>query len=449
MKRLGTFDRIAVAKALLFVIFALGTASAFAEDKHVITIESDVTIGAEDDRKRAFGFGGEISFDADDADEIVAIGGLVKVTGTSKGEVLAIGGDVSVDVNADGDIVVMGGEVSVSGVTTQDGFVAGGEVSVDLIVADELFVAGGNVEILSNTTVAGNGSFFGGVVEVDGVFAGPVETGGGIVELIGQFAGDVTAASQDLTLDGYFSGDVEVTAVEISFGDNVQFLGDLTIKSPEEVELPEGVEVGGEFSYEYISKNDIDVGNAKIHEILTIFGVTVAVLVFVCLAIFSIGVIVVAASGSISRRGITLVRDEPWKAFGIGAGVLILMPIGLGILTAINDMFAPLFVLYGLVWLTGFAMGGYLMITLLFNRGPVDHSGCKRFGLALLGTFLLLIICIIPILGGLVSFAASIVGTGAYVGGLLSKDKPQPGLEPEAAQESLAAEQDNDEAEDE
>lgn len=419
MKRLSIFNQMALAKALFLAVFALSTTTAFAEEHRTIVI----------------GAAGNIT--ADDSEEVVAIGGMIKVKGTSKGEVLAIGGEVDVNVSANGDIVAIGGQVSVAGVTTQDAVVIGGDVFVEITVADELFVAGGQVEIGPNTSVAGTSSFFGGAVSVDGVFAGPVESGGGAIELIGQFAGDVEVGGDDVTLEGYFNGDVTVSAVDISFGENVQFLGDLTVKSPQEVTLPEGIEVAGDFTYEYISKNDIEIAGAEFGEVMAIFGVAVAAVAILFLAVFLIGIVVVTASGSISTRGVAIARAEPWKTVGVGTGVLILMPIAFGILTAINDAFAPLFIIYALVGCVGFAMAGYVMITLMIDGGRKTHSGGKRFGYALLGTFLLTIVCIIPLLGTLAWCAAIIFGTGAYASGLLSKDKPE--AEPEPDQERTPA----------
>jgi hypothetical protein len=363
--------------------------------------------------------GDHIVFDDGAEEALKAFGGQVNLQGDAKDDVLAAGGTVDIDMNVDGDLVAFGGNVALTGVANQDVLAVGGSVAVGLTISNDFDAVGGNIIISADSTVGGHASIHGGYVEVDGVYAGPVKAGGGEVNLIGQFASDVKVAATDVELNGYFSGDVKVTAGNVKFGDNVQFLGDLNVMSPDKVELPDGMMIGGEFSYAHVDESDIE----DFGDLFSILWVGVIVALIALFFIFGFGTVIVAIADNASRRGVAMMRDETLKAFLYGVAVLVLGVIGLIVATAIYEPFAIASILYVILIMTGYVFAGYAALTLMIDKGQKPHGFGRRLGYSLLGLVALFFVGLIPLIGALVGLAAMIFGVGAFFGGLVGRDK--------------------------
>ncbi len=365
--------------------------------------------------------GGSITIEDDDTGDVVALGGQIDIGGNIGGDMVAIGGQVDIDVHSEGEIVAIGGQVTVEGITTSSAVVFGGDLDVGLIVGDELVVAGGQVSIDPETNVAGEARIFGGDVSVDGVYSGNVKTGGGSITLNGHFSDTVEIGGYDVEVDGFFGGDVIIEVEDLEFGDSVQFLGDLTIRSPNEPEIPDGLTVGGSYTYEKISRTEISFGDAEMYEMAMIFGFGAVAVLILSLLFLIIALFIVAGGSKVSARGVQMIRHETLRSFLIGLGVVFLAPIVLGLMTALFPPIAVLFAVY-VMWLTvGFVMTGYALMVVLANKGDGNMGGGKRFLFAFLGWLILFVLTLIPIIGIIVCVLAMIFGSGAYLNALFDR----------------------------
>jgi hypothetical protein len=140
-------------------------------------------------------------------------------------------------------------------------------------------------------------------------------------------------------------------------------------------------------------------------------GLTFAVVVSGVLA-----VLVAAVAPRLTDQSLRKCRDDGFVAFLAGLGVSILVPIALIVLavTVVGLIVAvPGFVVLFVVLLAGAGVG-----VLLFGRfvlGVLSSSARDPDTLvaAFVGATVLVLVSLIPILGGLVNFAVSTTGVGA------------------------------------
>ncbi|TNE42660.1 MAG: hypothetical protein EP347_00550 [Alphaproteobacteria bacterium] len=366
----------------------------------------------------------KIEYTADNSGDIVAFGGDIEISGVGKGDVIALGDRVEIDMINKGDVVALGSKVAIAGVVKHDVVGVGENVFLSMTAANDLAAIGAQVLVDPDASVGGEASLFGDDVIADGTYAGEVEAHGSNIILSGQFANNVVASGDQVTLEGYFSDDVTIRAELVVFGESVQFLGDLTIMSPNPVEVPVGIVVGGRTQI-------VEITSQEVHEefnfpqAMSIFfpliGLGVALLAGIAIVVFGGGALIIALTGKVSRRGVLMLRDHPGKSFLYGLAVFTAGLIAV-VLSAV--IYSPLGILgaaFGIAIMLGLSFAAYAVFTLMVDRGAKPHGGGKRFGFALLATILLFMISIfIPILGQLIAVAAMFFGLGAYFGGMVT-----------------------------
>mgnify|MGYP005659618939 CR=1 FL=1 len=149
---------------------------------------------------------------------------------------------------------------------------AGGNVTITSDVAGNVRVAGGQVVLRG--AVEKNVTAFGGTVILDetSTVAGGVLAAGGIIELRGQVSDTVMFAGGAAIVAGQFAGDVELLVGDDSNGTplilypSASIDGNFAYKAPQEIDIPEGMNIGGEVMYsqlqDHYTKKDKDYGSA-------------------------------------------------------------------------------------------------------------------------------------------------------------------------------------------
>lgn len=378
-------------------------------------------------REPVFLTGDDIEHEADNSGDIVAFGGTIHLTGTGSGDVVALGDRIEIDMINSGDVIALGNKISVAGVVKHDVVAVGDNVVLTMAAANDMAAIGAHVIIDAEASVGGEASLFGDDVVADGTYAGEFEANGTNVILSGQFANNTVANGDQVTLEGYFFDDVTVRAEKIVFGDSVQFLGDLVIMSPNPVEVPEGISVGGRTDILEIPSDDIHQ-DFNFPQAMSVFfplvGLGVALVVGILFVTFGGGALIIALSGNISRRGVLMLRDHPGKSFLYGLAVFAAGLIAVVLSAVIYSPLGIFGVFFGAAIMVGLSFAAYAVFTLLVDRGNKPHGGGKRFGFALLATILLFVISIsIPVLGQLIAVSAIFFGLGAYFGGMVTSSE--------------------------
>jgi cytoskeletal protein CcmA (bactofilin family) len=337
-------------------------------------------------------------------DDLYAFGNNVSINGTIKGDLIATGQNISVDGNVTGDVIAAGTSVTIRGQVGGSVRAAGRSVFVDGKIANDLVFAGNDLELTANGRVGRD------------VLVGTANT-----TVSGQIGRDLQAASGTLKIDGQVGRDILASVDRLQLTDRATVGGALKYKSDNEAQIANSSSVKGP-----IERQDPQNGRAPL------FTGTAAIVVEWLkglIGLLILGILVVFFFPGFSRRaGEALVRS-PWLTLAVGALVLIGLPI-----------LAVVFFLVGLAiggWWIGFVALALFIVVLALGV-PVAAVGvggallrvARRpvpVWLALLvGLVALLLVALIPILGGLVIFCALLFGMGATTMAVVGGRRAEP-----------------------
>jgi len=224
----------------------------------------------------------------------------------------------------------------------------------------------------------------------------------------GQIGRDLQVGGTNAKIDGAVAGNVTATIERLQITDRGSVGGSLKYTSKNEAQIANASSVKGS-----IERQTPDGGRAPL------FTGTAAMVVEWLkglIGLLILGILVVFFFPGFSRRAGEALVHSPWLTLGIGALVLIGLPI-------LSIVFFALGALIGGWWI-GFVVLALFVVALALSI-PVAAVGvggallriARRpvpVWLALLiGLVVLLLVALIPILGGLVIFCALLFGMGA------------------------------------
>ena len=317
-------------------------------------------------------------------DDYYAAGGTVDVDANIVGDITVSGGELFIGKKVLGDVMALGGTIDIRGEIQDDVRTAGGDINIDAKIKDDLIAAGGKVRISSATSVGGEAWLAGG----DVFMAGVVNK-------------DLSIMAGNIRLSGTINGDVNLQGGEIEVLEGTLIKGNLYYKSPNEAKIHSSAKIMGETTYEYVEWEEHH-GASGIFFSLTM--IIAAIVLFKLFPSFTL---------SSARR----ISVDPWKNLGVGFALLVIAPI-----TAVMLMGIVLGVWVGLVILVLYFVS--LLLAFLIGCFFLGDWGARRFNKNITTTahrlisvsiviVLLGIIQLIPVLGGLLTFALLLLGLGA------------------------------------
>jgi hypothetical protein len=305
---------------------------------------------------------------------------------------LVLAGGALAEESAD-DSFRIGGNVRVAEAIAGSLHALGGRVTVDARVDGTLRAAGGKVEIGSGAVVEQDASIAGGSINIRGPIHGDLHAAGGRIVIDAPVTGDAYVAGGSLTL-----------GPDARIGGKVRFRGgDLNLD-------PAAVVTGGtEHVRGRSHRHDSDDGAPFRHG----WGWTVALVLLAAL--------LAGAFPGPSRRLAQELRERPWHAPLLGflaltaipAAAVLMMVTIIGIPVAMLTLF-----LYAALLLVGYVWLAVVVGGLLLDRFQPETAAqvAWRVGAAVAAMTVLAIAVRVPYLGGLVKFAALVVGVGMIVG---------------------------------
>jgi len=320
-------------------------------------------------------------------DDIYAGAGTISIEGTVNGNVIAGGGTITVAGNITRDLIVGGGTVNVTGHVGGSIIAAGGNLTINGPVAQDVVVTGGTIDIGSGGTIGRDLVVAGGMATVSAPVTRRVQMSAGNLTLKNRVGGEVRGQVDHLKLDG------------------AQIGGNLDYTSNNAVQLVNGARVAGTT----IRHTPTDQGGSAANGFLGWLRELIG--------FFALGLLLIFLLPGISARAIDTLRAKPWPSLGIGAAILVITPIValivfiVGVLIGgwwLGVLLLPIWIL---VLAIGYVVSGFLVGRLLFAR-----LGWARYHdiLALLGgLFVLTVLGLLPVLGGLIGLAALVFGAGA------------------------------------
>jgi cytoskeletal protein CcmA (bactofilin family) len=358
--------------ALVVLILAMTPTPAAAAD---IRQGQDITIGATETIE----------------DDLYAFGTNVTINGTIHGDLIAAGNFITIDGTVTGDVIAGGQSVTIRGQVGGSVRAAGNTIVLDGKVANDLLFGGNELTILSNGRVGRD-----------------VILGATNATVTGQIGRDLQAGSTNVKIDGGVGGNILATVDHIQLTDRATVGGNLNYTSKNDAQIANASSVKGS-----IERQTPDSGRTPL-----VTGPAALVIEWLkgLIGLLILGILVVFFFPGFARRAGEALVHSPWLTLAIGALVLIGLPI-------LSIVFFAVGALIGGWWI-GFVVLSLFVVVLALSI-PVAAVGvggallrvARRpvpVWLALLiGLVALLLIALIPILGGLVIFCALLFGMGA------------------------------------
>jgi cytoskeletal protein CcmA (bactofilin family) len=255
-----------------------------------------------------------------------------------------------------------------------------------------------------------------GDVLVSGKVKGDIDAGFGDVKIEGPVEGDVRAEFGDVYVNAPVRGDVNVGWGEVDLGPKAEILGNLEC---------EGCEITGNRGavkgHMMARGMAIDFDESHGPSVIGFFGWLFAALAFTACAVLA-AVVAPRPLSSAARRA----EESPGRSFVYG---LISLPafFVLCVALAVTIIGIPLLVLLVPAYLALLFFGA-LVAAFFIGTRILMVTGRYRVGNALaavVGAMILAAITLIPVLGDLLLYAFSLLGTGAIILALFSRRRPR------------------------
>ena len=324
---------------------------------------------------------------------------------TTSGEVIA-----SYETNykyTSSDMFYYDSEVNISEVIDGNVFAYGQTVNVSGEIYGDLFVAGATINIKEDAIIHGNIFAFANNIELSGICSDVYASGANFtLSSSGMIARNLNLASNAVTLNGQISRDANINSESISFGgDNNEIIsGNLNYSSENEQSVPDGV-VGGETKYTAIETNTENI-------ILSIIKSILSSLVFS----FVIIILLLWIAPKFKDKASEIVKNNSFKAFGIGLLVLFVIIIAAIILLLFTYGLAASIAVVGIALLALAYVVSNTIFSMSIGKLIADKLKLSKnvaFVLfSLLVVLILSLIKYIPYVGGPINFITSIIGLG-------------------------------------
>ena len=333
------------------------------------------------------------------AENAYLAGAHVAVTAPVEKDVLAAGGLVEVEAPVGGDVLVAAGTAVVEQSVGGDVRVAGSRVSIKGDVVGDLTLAGASIEIAGR--------------------AQEILAAGGRILVTQGARGDVRLYGTTISLAGVYEGDVTVAASnELSIAPGTEIRGNFTYNAPQALILPEGSTVAGAMtysgSYAYLPTNEQA-------ERYALFGAGIFVIVRALAGMIAAGLLV----GLFPRFTTSILT---WLGSDGGRRAALSGVLGLALLLGTPFVLILLFIsfvgagvglivlaAYVLVLLIAHACTGVLVGALLRRYVLSRMRGSEEFTWqdAVLGSFVLSLLALIPVFGLTLTLLLALIALGA------------------------------------
>lgn len=329
------------------------------------------------------------------SDEVIdgtlySAGNDLKMEGTVQGDLMCAGQNIEITGTVEGDVLCAGQNVTVSGHVMGDVRVVGQVVAVKGKVDGSVTLAGQNVDIDSAATIARDVTIVGQQVRVEGT--------------VGR---DVEALGSSFTTRAAIGRDLDVTSPAITLGNGTAVAGFFMYVSENDATVDSGAKIAGKTEHKQPPEDQRSqqTMSPMAHISSALFGFA---------SFLMVGAVLLFAAPRVVRAATYTMQTSP--AATVGAGFIALFaPPFIAVALLMTVIGFPLAVIILLSWIVSLMIGivftahvvGRAVITKLGWQDPF-----RNFASLVMGLFLLFLIGLVPIVGGLVVFIAVIWGVG-------------------------------------
>lgn len=322
---------------------------------------------------------------------LYAAGANVLFAGDVKGDLVSAGGTITLKGSVAKDVLFAGGTITIDGTVGDDVRIAGGTVIISGAVKGDVAVAGGNVHLLEGSSVGGDLILAGGSVVVDGAIAHDIRSVGG-----------------NLLVNGAVGGMIESKSERLDIGASAVVAGDVVNKGMRGAVIDPAAVVKGKVVNELV----VSEPRSFKHMVATL-GVMGFLMLLIagllCYWLFrnrssQLVAHALAHFGGEFLRGILLLILLP-VIFVILCVTLLGLPIGImGLLFyVVVLMLAKVF--------SGIMLGGWIN-RVVFKKPEQVFTLQTVIG----GSVVMLLLQLVPVLGGALSFIFTVLAFGAFWG---------------------------------
>lgn len=334
-------------------------------------------------------------------------GGVVIINQKILGDLFSFGSSLSVAGEVEKDLFALGGNINITSPILEDARVAGGNVIINAPIGGDLLVAGGTVSLGQSATVGGD-----------------LWVAGGIVNITSPVTGDVKISGGEVFINSTIVGTVEVNATDkLTFGPQSIVLGNIIYCGDIEPIVELGAQVGS-MEKKVVEGGTKTKGDNGLLGFLSIFKFIMMFIASVVLFKLFRTRITNFISSSLESM------NRFWSNAGLGILAIILTPI-----VAIILMVSLLGFYLGVMLLVGFVFTLIIgcVLSILTLGKIVENFLQKKNWLnsvtnwqsvaktPLIGSFVMVLLGVIPFLGGLAIFIVYIATFGNMLKRIRSK----------------------------
>ncbi len=327
------------------------------------------------------------------------------------------GGTLVLNGAVNGDVFAGGGTVVVSGDVAQDLSVGGGNVTISSNIGDDLRAAGGNVSIMKNVkddVLVGGGNV---IIGKDVVIGGDIAAGAGSIVIDGTVKGMAQIAGGQVVINGTLDGDVKIYAEDVRFGSNARIAKKVMIEGPKEPIMDAGARLAAGHEY---TKTDFKKGERRPTmtdaEKAGAFAGLIAIGFLVKLSVLLVtALVLVLCFKKYSAMLTEEVLARPGQAMLAGFATSILVPIVVIILfiTILGSMLGGLLAFgFGFLMVMAKAYAGVIFGAWIWSLADKNKAKGVDWKMAVIGTILLSLISLVPILGWIIACLAYLAALG-------------------------------------
>lgn len=326
---------------------------------------------------------------------------------TIQDDLAAVGGNVLIYGRVNGDVMAAGGRVNTEGAISNNLDVAGGNLLITSPVGHSLRAAGGNITLGSK--VNANAFIMGGSIQLtDKASVGrDLSVAGGDIEIGSPITRNLTASGGQIRLSNSVGGDARIQADRLKLLPGAVIRGNLILTSPNKPEINRGARIMGHTVYQAPKR--------AAHPRRSAFPGWF----FQFLMLLVTGLVLYAALPGGMLSAADLVWNWPMSLLTGFLGLIIIPAAAFILLITLIGMPLGFILLFFYLFLL---MVGTSVVGLEIGRrilGAFHNLKLNEFWFIFLawviGLVLLLLVFLIPFLGGLLRFLALLIGFGALL----------------------------------
>lgn len=353
--------------------------------------------------------------------QLITAASLVVISSISFAESLPIGDDLYalqenvITKNTNDDIFAIANNISISHAVEGSAHIIGRHLNINAPVSQNLYMAGENItlqEPVSQDVLA-----VGTSIQLNSNIAGELRALGESITIYGDIAGDAAIGGDNVHLEGSIGGDLDIGAMQLSFGDNAQVTGTITIYEDEDrtIDIPSRIADSSRIVRVPMAMEDMHEYGMEYHHykqagwkdwLSTVL--TLALLGFAAALIARQFMSRVALKAQ-DNKVTTMLQGALGLAIMIGA-------IPLFAITLIGMPVSFILVILTIILVfVGWVVGSYAVGQMAWQglRGETPSSVLALALTALLGAVLVTTLATIPFVGWLIGLAAVLLGIGA------------------------------------